>query len=177
MKNNKNFLIWVLVFFLVGCTRNQIFPNDCIDLERLGTKGEEVVVRHLHTRILAVSNEYYIYPVEARDNGIEGTVELLVSVSKQGKIDDVSIHDSSGHKALDEAAMLLGSKLKSHFQERPLLKEGRCFSKKSQFVQPVRYALSERLIGDGDAPKVEKPDEARRLIEVDDDTYNSRFTY
>ena len=46
-----------------------------------------------------------IYPKAALDQNLEGTVTLLVSVSSDGSITSIVLTKSSGHKALDEAAI------------------------------------------------------------------------
>lgn len=45
------------------------------------------------------------YPALLRDAGIGGTVELLVHVSREGEVTRVEIGTSSGHAALDRAAL------------------------------------------------------------------------
>lgn len=45
-----------------------------------------------------------IYPPQARRRGIEGKVILQVSVSPEGQVLHIHIHQSSGHSSLDEAA-------------------------------------------------------------------------
>jgi protein TonB len=48
------------------------------------------------------------YPPLLRDAGVGGKVEVWVRISEQGKVEDVQIHQSSGHPALDEAAIKVG---------------------------------------------------------------------
>jgi TonB family protein len=48
------------------------------------------------------------YPPLLRDAGVGGKVEVWVRISDQGKVEDVQIHQSSGHPALDEAAIKVG---------------------------------------------------------------------
>jgi protein TonB len=45
-----------------------------------------------------------VYPKNALDQGMEGTVTLAITVSPQGKVAAVRVAKSSGHKLLDEAA-------------------------------------------------------------------------
>jgi protein TonB len=45
------------------------------------------------------------YPPEANLRGIEGEVRLIVRLSADGRIDDVSVAASSGHAILDNAAI------------------------------------------------------------------------
>lgn len=45
------------------------------------------------------------YPVFARNQGIEGTVRLRVTISSNGQIDEIKIVKSSGEKILDQAAV------------------------------------------------------------------------
>lgn len=45
------------------------------------------------------------YPSEARQNGLYGSLRLLVSVLPDGSLKEVEILESSGHKVLDDAAL------------------------------------------------------------------------
>ncbi len=46
-----------------------------------------------------------LYPDQARRRQLEGTVVLEASIGKKGKVDELVIHASSGHRLLDEAAL------------------------------------------------------------------------
>jgi protein TonB len=48
------------------------------------------------------------YPPLLRDAGVGGKVEVWVRISDKGEVEDVQIHQSSGHPALDEAAIKVG---------------------------------------------------------------------
>ena len=50
-------------------------------------------------------SEHLFYPPEAVARGIEGEVRLILKLSAEGAIDDVSIAASSGHTILDNAAI------------------------------------------------------------------------
>jgi protein TonB len=50
-------------------------------------------------------SEHLFYPPEAIARGIEGEVRLLVRLSADGAVDDVSIAASSGYPVLDNAAV------------------------------------------------------------------------
>ncbi len=45
------------------------------------------------------------YPARARRRHLQGTVVLGVSVSRDGEVEELEIHESSGHKLLDRAAL------------------------------------------------------------------------
>lgn len=45
------------------------------------------------------------YPEQARRRRLEGTVVLEALVGGKGKVDDLTVHASSGHQLLDEAAL------------------------------------------------------------------------
>jgi TonB family protein len=49
------------------------------------------------------------YPPLLRDAGIGGTVKIYFFIDEQGRVEDVRIDESSGHPALDEAAMKVAS--------------------------------------------------------------------
>ncbi len=45
------------------------------------------------------------YPRAAKINGIQGSVQMCVSISSTGRVTDVEVVQSSGHKILDNAAV------------------------------------------------------------------------
>lgn len=49
------------------------------------------------------------YPVELREDGIGGTVEVYFFVDEEGAVQDYRIDSSSGHQALDDAALAVAS--------------------------------------------------------------------
>lgn len=54
----------------------------------------------------------FIYPAEAIEKNIEGDVQLLLLVSKEGNVKEAKVKNSSGYKILDEAAINFGKKIK-----------------------------------------------------------------
>ncbi|WP_457567644.1 energy transducer TonB [Desulfurobacterium sp.] len=52
------------------------------------------------------------YPMAAREMGIQGTVKLLLTVSKTGNLESVKILESSGFKILDQNAVETAKKAK-----------------------------------------------------------------
>ena len=59
------------------------------------------------------------YPRIAQDRGIEGDVKLSINIDDHGNITGIEILESSGNKAIDDAAMTAAQKsqLKPHFNE------------------------------------------------------------
>jgi TonB family protein len=53
-----------------------------------------------------------VYPYEAKKNGIEGTVEVIISVNENGDVTNTKIFKSSGHEILDEASLEYSKTLK-----------------------------------------------------------------
>jgi len=47
-----------------------------------------------------------VYPVIARKRGYQGTVELEVLISEKGTVSSIKIFKSSGHKSLDQQALI-----------------------------------------------------------------------
>lgn len=45
------------------------------------------------------------YPDQARRRQLQGTVVLEVSVSREGKVEQLAVHEGSGHNILDRAAL------------------------------------------------------------------------
>lgn len=52
------------------------------------------------------------YPVALWDRGIEGETVLMVYVTEMGGVDSVYVHESSGHAAFDDAALVGANKLR-----------------------------------------------------------------
>ena len=50
-------------------------------------------------------SKYIFYPETARQQGLEGTVQLFVELSVDGSVEDVRVITSSGHAVLDNAAI------------------------------------------------------------------------
>lgn len=46
-----------------------------------------------------------VYPYEAKKNGIEGIVEVIISVNESGDVTNTKVFKSSGHEILDEASL------------------------------------------------------------------------
>lgn len=59
------------------------------------------------------------YPRIAQDRGIEGDVKLSINIDDHGNITGIEIVESSGNKAIDDAALSAAQKsqLKQHFNE------------------------------------------------------------
>lgn len=59
------------------------------------------------------------YPRIAQDRGIEGEVKLSINIDDHGNITGIEIVESSGNRAIDDAAMTAAKKseLKQHFNE------------------------------------------------------------
>jgi len=59
------------------------------------------------------------YPRIAQDRGIEGDVKLSINIDDHGNITGIEVVESSGNKAIDDAAMSAAQKsqLKQHFTE------------------------------------------------------------
>jgi periplasmic protein TonB len=59
------------------------------------------------------------YPRIAQDRGIEGEVKLKINIDDRGEITGIEIVESSGNKAIDDAALSAAQKsqLKPHFNE------------------------------------------------------------
>lgn len=86
--------------------------------------------------VLEALNRHKRYPKQARRLGAEGTVQLLVIVGAEGKIQACRLGKSSGHSVLDAATARLGEKLVG--LEVPA-QGGKSF----QILIPVRYSLKD----------------------------------
>lgn len=58
-----------------------------------------------HSRLMSHLVKYKRYPSRAKRRRLEGTMEVEFSVDKAGKVLSFAIVESSGHKALDKAAL------------------------------------------------------------------------
>lgn len=73
----------------------------------LGTdmgKGEEVVRRY-EQLLSAWIERHKIYPLEAQENGIEGSVLLRIRINRQGTIQYITVERGSGSPLLDSAVV------------------------------------------------------------------------
>lgn len=82
------------------------------------------------TRIEAIGNQHY--PKEAKTKKLYGDVTVLVSINRDGSLNDVRILESSGHKILDSAAMKI-VRLSSPFDPFP-----KAISKDTDVLEIVR---------------------------------------
>ena len=70
------------------------------------TRGETRNASHNEVRSAQRKlSRHLFYPPEAIERGIEGEVRLLVRLTDDGAIDEVSVAASSGHAILDNAAI------------------------------------------------------------------------
>ena len=51
------------------------------------------------------------YPPLLRDAGIRGTINLWFHIDAEGVVQDIRVGTSSGHEALDEAALRVGAQI------------------------------------------------------------------
>lgn len=75
------------------------------------------------------------YPAQAIEKNIEGDVQLLLLINKEGFVHDVKVKNSSGHKILDDAAIIYGKKIKYY----PLEKVG--IDEEIWIETPVQFRL------------------------------------
>jgi protein TonB len=74
--------------------------------------GEEIWLNLQHDRLVSFFRRFHDrvervwnYPTEAALNGIDGTLELLIIVSKEGELIDVDLRQTSGSELLDFEAI------------------------------------------------------------------------
>jgi protein TonB len=77
------------------------------------------------------------YPTTARRRGWEGEVLLLVNVTAQGEVYNVTVNHSSGYQILDRAA--LNAVYRWEFQAAQ--KNGRAVS--GQVMVPIRFSIKD----------------------------------
>ena len=87
--------------------------------------------------ILDALNRHKRYPKQARRIGAEGTVQLLVTISADGKVSACSLGKGSGFGVLDTATERLGEKLVG--LDIPSVRGRKGF----QVLVPVRYSLKD----------------------------------
>ena len=108
-------------------TRDQLFPSpdrlaeiaqgQQADRDRIRERddteiGDEIWLNLQHDRLVSFFRRFHDrvervwnYPVEAAMNGVEGTLELLIIVSKEGELIDVDLRRTSGSDLLDFEAI------------------------------------------------------------------------
>lgn len=108
-------------------TREQLFPDarvlqdiargDPADRDRIRERedveiGDEVWLNLQHDRLVSFFRRFHDrvdrvwnYPREALANGVEGTLELLIIVTREGELVDVDLRRSSGSDILDFEAI------------------------------------------------------------------------
>lgn len=92
------------------------------DANQTGTSQDEAATTHAgQTSQTAVSytqlkqvpgNQPPAYPIKARQENRQGQVDLVYRVTREGKVEDVRVEKSSGHKDLDQEAITAVSKFK-----------------------------------------------------------------
>lgn len=108
-------------------TRDQLFPSpdrlaeivqgQQADRDRIRQRddteiGDEIWLNLQHDRLVSFFRRFHDriervwnYPVEAAKNGVEGTLELLIIVDKDGQLIDVDLRSTSGSDLLDFEAI------------------------------------------------------------------------
>lgn len=89
--------------------KNTLDPEDAPQVAKpapppLPASSKAVAKREVQTAQRKLS-QHLFYPPEAVARGIEGEVRLILKLSPDGAIDDISIAASSGHTILDNAAV------------------------------------------------------------------------
>ena len=69
------------------------------------TRASKDATRRDVSRAQRKLSEHLFYPPEALARGLEGEVRLLVRLTPDGRVDDVSVAASSSHAILDNAAI------------------------------------------------------------------------
>ncbi len=85
--------------------------------------------------LACAGNPHPVYPARARQRGWEGNVLLLVDVSARGRVDRVTVLQSSGYELLDQAASQAVYRWRFH----PARQEGRTIPGKVKV--PIHYSL------------------------------------
>lgn len=77
------------------------------------------------------------YPAAARRRGIEGEVVVAIRIDEEGRPASVSVQESSGVPALDEAAVKAGEA----WRFDPALKDGQRIA--AEIRKPIRFRLTD----------------------------------
>jgi protein TonB len=89
----------------VGVTVQPEPPHPVLPRSRSLLRDETAVTKGIRTRPRYLEAMRPPYPRHAREMGWEGTVVLRVEVHPDGTVGAVSVHRTSGHGTLDEAAL------------------------------------------------------------------------
>lgn len=144
-------------------TRDQLFPSpsrmaeivegqqaqrDRIREREDVETGDEIWLNLQHDRLISFFRRFHDrvervwnYPTEAAINGIEGTLELLIIVSKEGELIDVDLRSTSGSDLLDFEA------IQAVYRAAPFGPLGRHYPHEQLRIRAhFRYSLSGRYI-------------------------------
>lgn len=78
------------------------------EVSRAGPKGDSAPAEKITPPVFSAAylrNPQPVYPLSARRRGEQGTVLLKVSVTREGAAAGVDVEKTSGHAALDQAAL------------------------------------------------------------------------
>lgn len=106
------------------------------DAVPLQTAGNSADVNSYLSKLSRHLARYYDYPRRARRLGQQGTPVIVFEFSRDGKLLDHSLRDSSGHRLLDDAALQMLEQA-APLPAVPPEMRGRTFA----YALPVRFSL------------------------------------
>lgn len=102
-----------------------------------GTKAsEDTVVTAIQVDARSTQNHPPVYPKLSKRLKEEGTVMLSLLISSQGRIDEISIHESSGYSRLDKAALSAATK----WRYEPATVNGMAIAQ--HYLMPIEFKLN-----------------------------------
>ena len=110
MKNNYLFLLG-LVITIISCSDSD---DECLalvdgELKEVVLDQEPIPINNEDGWVWSVLTDTLRYPAEARENGIEGTVEVQYAVSETGAFQEISLEKDIGGGCGDVCIELLST--------------------------------------------------------------------
>jgi len=93
----------------------------------------KALIQSYQLQLAQAAQKYKLYPAEARDQGWEGTAQIMIHVGADGRIAGIDLVNSTGHDLLDEQAKKTAQKAKP-FVQIPAELRGQAFDAQIRVV-------------------------------------------
>lgn len=111
-------------------------PDKAIETSDDTKASEDTVVTAIQVDARSTQNHPPVYPKLSKRLKEEGTVTLSLLISYQGRIEEISIHESSGYSRLDKAALSAAAK----WRYEPATVNGIAIAQ--HYLMPIEFKLN-----------------------------------
>ncbi len=111
-------------------------PDNTINTDDDTKAAEHTVVTAIQVDARSTQNHPPVYPKLSKRLKEEGTVLLSLLISAQGRIEEISIHESSGYSRLDKAALSAATK----WRYEPATVNGIAIAQ--NYLMPIEFKLN-----------------------------------